>query len=181
MSKAIVFMADGLEECEGLLVVDILRRAGTEVITASINGTAQVLSSHGIRFSADVTAEEPDYESADLLILPGGARGTENLAASEFVKAKCLAFAGSKKLAAICAAPSIFAQLGLLNGRKASVHPSFEAKMNGCEVTHQPVTVDGNITTGRALGAAIPFALELARQLEGEEAAARVAEAICWQ
>ena len=181
MSKAIVFMADGLEECEGLLVVDILRRAGTEVTTASINGTTQVFSSHGIRFFTDVTAEEADYESADILIFPGGVKGTENLAASEFVRAKCLAFAGSKKLAAICAAPSIFAQLGLLNGKKASIHPSFEAKMTGCEVTHEPVTVNGNITTGQALGTAIPFALELARQLEGEESAARVAKAICWQ
>ena len=181
MSKAIVFMADGLEECEGLLVVDILRRAGTEVTTASINGTTQVLSSHGIRFFADVTAEEADYESADILILPGGVKGTENLAASEFVKAKCLEFAASKKLAAICAAPTILAALGLLDGRKASVHPSRLSQMNGCEVTHHPVTVDGNITTGQALGAAIPFALELARQLEGEEAAARVAKAICQQ
>ena len=179
MSKAIDFIADGLEECEGLLVVDILRRAGTEVVTASVNGTNQVLSSHGITFFTDTLAAEADYDHADLVILPGGLKGTENLSSSEVVRNRCLEFAAGKKVAAICAAPSILASLGLLRGKKATVHPSFEARMDGCELTHMPVTVDGNITTGQALGAAIPFALELAKQLEGEEAADRVAAAIC--
>ena len=181
MSRAIVFIADGLEECEGLLIVDILRRAGTEVTTASINGTKQVLSSHGITFFTDTLAEEADYEHADIVILPGGLKGTENLSASPLVRNKCLEFAAGKKIAAICAAPSIFASLGLLEGKRATVHPGFENRMSGCDLTHLPVTVDGNITTGQALGAAIPFALELVRQLEGEEAAERVAKAICWQ
>ncbi len=181
MSKAVVFIADGLEECEGLLVVDILRRAGTEVTTASINGTKQVVSSHGITLFTDALAEEVDYDHADIVILPGGLRGTENLSVSSFVRSRCLEFAAGKKIAAICAAPSIFASLGLLKGKKATVHPGFEDRMNSCELTHLPVTVDGNITTGQALGAAIPFALELARQLEGEEAAEKVAKAICWK
>ena len=181
MSKAIVFIADGLEECEGLLVVDILRRAGTEVTTASINGTKQVVSSHGITFQTDTLAEDADYEQADIVILPGGKKGTENLAASDFVKQKCREFAANKKAAAICAAPSILASLGLLGGKKATVHPAFEDRMTGCELTHTHVAVDGNITTGQALGAAIPFALELAKQLEGEAAAHKVAKAICWK
>ena len=180
MSRAVVFMADGLEECEGLLVVDILRRAGTEVTMASVNGTGQVFSSHGITILTDTTAEEADYEQADIVILPGGKKGTENLAASDFVKQKCREFAAGKKVAAICAAPSILASLGLLDGRKATVHPGFEDRMNGCELTHTHVAVDGNITTGQALGAAIPFALELARQLEGEKAAEKIAKANCW-
>ena len=181
MSRAIVFIADGLEECEGLLVVDILRRAGTEVTTASINGTKQVVSSHGIIFLTDTTAEEADYEHADMVILPGGMVGTENLAASDFVKARCLEFAAGKKAAAICAAPTVLAGLGLLEGKKATCHPGVEAGMCGAELTHTPVVVAGNITTGQALGAAIPFALELARQLEGDEAAERVRKAICWE
>ena len=181
MSRAIVFIADGLEECEGLLVVDILRRAGTEVTTASINGTKQVVSSHGIIFLTDTTAEEADYEHADMVILPGGMVGTENLAASDFVKARCLEFAAGKKAAAICAAPTVLAGLGLLEGKKATCHPGAEAGMRGAELTHTPVVVAGNITTGQALGAAIPFALELARQLEGDEAAERVRKAICWE
>ncbi len=181
MSKAVVFIADGLEECEGLLVVDILRRAGTEVTTASINGTKQVVSSHGITFITDTLAEEVDYDHADIVILPGGLRGTENLSASSFVRSRCQEFAAGKKIAAICAAPTVLAGLGLLDGKKATCHPNAEAGMNGAELTHLPVAVAGNITTGQALGAAIPFALELARQLEGEEAAERVRKAICWQ
>ena len=157
MSKAVVFIADGLEECEGLLVVDILRRAGTEVTTASINGTKQVVSSHGITLFTDALAEEVDYDHADIVILPGGLRGTENLSVSSFVRSRCLEFAAGKKIAAICAAPSIFASLGLLKGKKATVHPGFEDRMNSCELT------------------------ELARQLEGEEAAEKVAKAICWK
>ena len=83
-------------------------------------------------------------------------------------------------MAAICAAPSILASLGLLERRKATVHPNFEDKMSDAELTHEQVTVDGNITTGQALGAAIPFALELVRQLEGEEKVAKVRKGICF-
>lgn len=114
MSKAIVFFADGFEECEGLLVVDLLRRAGVDVKTASINGSTKILSSHGITLFTDLCAEDADYAAADIVILPGGLKGTENLAASSFVKEKCLEFADGKKVAAICAAPSILASLGLL-------------------------------------------------------------------
>ena len=180
MSKAIVFFADGFEECEGLLVVDLLRRAGVDVKTASINGSTKILSSHGITLFADLCAEDADYAAADIVILPGGLKGTENLAASTFVKEKCLEFADGKKVAAICAAPSILASLGLLEGRKATVHPNFEDKMSDAKLTHEQVTVDGNITTGQALGAAIPFALELVRQLEGEEKVAKVRKGICF-
>ena len=179
MSKVIVFFADGMEECEGLLAVDLLRRAGSEVVTASVNATTAVFTSHGIRLEADTTAEAADYASADMIVLPGGVKGTENLASCAIVREQCLSFAAEKKAAAICAAPSIFASLGLLEGRRATVHPGFEEKMEGALLTHEPVTVDGNLTTGRALGAAIPFALELVRQLEGAEKAESIAKAIC--
>ncbi len=180
MSKAILWMANGVEECEALLVVDLLRRAGVEVQTASIHDGISVLSSHGIQIKADVPAAEADYASADLVILPGGKVGTENLSSCALVREQCVAFAGSKKVAAICAAPSILASLGLLEGKKATVHPGFESKMHGASLTHSPVAVDGNIITGQALGAAIPFSLELIRQLEGEKSVKKVAEAICY-
>jgi 4-methyl-5(b-hydroxyethyl)-thiazole monophosphate biosynthesis len=180
MSKAVIFFADGLEECEGLLVVDLLRRAGTEVIIASVTGQRDILSSHGICLQADVLAEDVDYDSADIVILPGGLKGTENLSKSSFVRQKCMEFAANKKVAAICAAPSILASLGLLDGKCATVHPNFEDKMPGAHLTHAPVTVDGNITTGQALGAAIPFALELVLQLEGEETVKKVSRGICF-
>ena len=181
MSKAIIFLADGFEECEGLLVADILRRAKAEVITASINSSKSVISSHNITVQADALAEDIDYSAADLIVLPGGLAGTANLAASDLVAEQCRAFASGKKLAAICAAPSILASLGLLSGKRATVHPSFESKMGDAVLTHEAVTVDGNIITGRGLGAAIPFALELAKQLCGKETADRIAASICYQ
>ena len=181
MKTVIVFMADGLEECEGLIVVDLLRRAGIRVITASITGTKEIRSSHGITFFADALAEEVDYSTADMIVLPGGKQGTEHLAASTVVKEQCLAFAADRYVSAICAAPSVLAAHGLLEGREATCHPDFEPKMKGAVLTHNSVTAADNIITGQGLGAAIPFSLELIRTLVDEETAQRIADAICWK
>lgn len=180
MSKTVVFMADGMEECEALLVVDILRRAGGEVVTASINGSKYVLSSHSVKFETDSLAEELDYSDVDLVVLPGGVTGTRNLRDCPLVREKCVEFASEKKVAAICAAPTVLASLGILQGKNATVHPSCEGEMEGALLTHTPVAVDGNITTGNGLGAGIAFALELASQLEGSEKAAKVAAGIVY-
>ena len=180
MKTAIVLLAEGFEECEGLLTVDLLRRAGVEVITASIMGKKEVFSSHKVRIMADALAEETDFDAADLLVLPGGKSGTRCLRESKIVREQCLRFASDRLLAAICAAPSALATLGLLEGRRATVHPSFEEQMGGAELTRESVTTDGNITTGRGLGAAIPFALEVVKILTDRETADRIAAAICW-
>ena len=180
MSKAIVFLADGVEECEGLLAVDLMRRAGIEVTTVSIGETTAVRSSHGIELRTDMSAAAADFDAADALVLPGGLAGTANLAASSLVREQCLAFYGSRRLlAAICAAPSILASLGLLEGKQATVHPNFEEKMQGAVLTHTPVACDGNIVTGRSLAASVEFSLELVRRLAGEETAEKVARGIC--
>ncbi len=179
MKKAIVFFADGMEECEALITVDILRRAGIEVITASIMGRLPVTSSRNIVIQADVLAEAADYTDADLIVLPGGRVGTENLQGSELVRRKCIEFAADCRVAAICAAPSVLAELGLLEGRKATCHPDFENKMAGADLTGGSVAVDGNITTGQGLGATFAFALTLVTDLVGKETAERIAKAIC--
>lgn len=115
MSKAVVFFADGTEECEALLVVDLLRRAKVEVIVASAMGRRELVSSHKIHLTADALAEEVDYSDVDMVVLPGGIPGTPNLAANKTVTETCAAFAkAGRKVAAICAAPSILASLGLL-------------------------------------------------------------------
>ena len=114
MSKAVVFFADGTEECEALLVVDLLRRAKVEVIVASAMGRRELVSSHNIHLTADALAEEVDYSDVDMVVLPGGIPGTPNLAANKTVTDTCTAFArAGRKVAAICAAPSILASLGL--------------------------------------------------------------------
>lgn len=181
MSKVCVFLADGFEECEGLLVVDLLRRAGVEVTTASIHGGRAVTGSHGIRLEADAVAGELEPAGFDLLVLPGGGEGTQNLAASPLVaRAIQSALDARRKVGAICAAPSVLGRMGLLQGRRATCYPGFEPYLEGAQLTHTDVAVDGGVITGRALGAAIPFALELIAQLEGRAKADEVREAIVY-
>ena len=182
MSKAVVFFADGTEECEALLVVDLLRRAKVEVILASASGRRELVSSHKLHLTADALAEEVDYSDVDLVVLPGGIPGTPNLAANATVTRVVSEFAAAgKRVAAICPAPSALASLGLLEGRHATAHASFQDKLAGATVLDEEVVVDGLITTSYGLGGAIPFALELVRQLAGEEEADRIQNAIAYR
>lgn len=179
--KAIVFLADGFEECEGLIAVDILRRAGVETLMASAMDGLMIDSSRHIKVEADVMAGDVDFDTVDLVVLPGGRLGTENLGANELVVEKCREFAAVKHLAAICAAPSLLAALGLLEGKKATCHPDFEAQMAGAELTGKSVVTDGNITTGQGLGASFDFSFELVRILVGEEKVTQIKKAICYR
>ena len=175
MAKAVVFFAEGTEECEALLVVDLLRRAKVEVLVASASGSREILSSHKVHITADALAEEVDYSDVDLVVLPGGIPGTPNLAANKTVTDTCAAFAkAGKKVAAICAAPSV-------EGKNATAHAAFQDKLAGAHVLDTEVVVDGNITTSYGLGGAIPFALELVRQLAGEAEADRIRSAIAYR
>ena len=105
MSRVCIFLADGFEECEGLIAVDILRRAGVETLMASAMDDLKIDSSRHIKVQADVMAADVDFDTADLIVLPGGRLGTENLAKSTLVRAQCRFFASFKRVAAICAAP----------------------------------------------------------------------------
>lgn len=159
MAKAVVFFAEGTEECEALLVVDLLRRAKVEVLVASASGSREILSSHKVHITADALAEEVDYSDVDLVVLPGGIPGTPNLAANKTVTDTCVAFAkAGKKVAAICAAPSVLASLGLLEGKNATAHAGFQDKLAGAHVLDAEVVVDGNITTSRASHSSVPSA-----------------------
>ena len=177
----VVFFADGFEEGEGLLVVDILRRSGLKTIMASIMGRRDVESSRNIMVMADCLAEDVDYDSAKMIALPGGRLGTKNLSESELVLEKCKIFAEKKSVAAICAAPLILASLGLLEGKQATVHPDFEDNMRTAILTKTSVAMDGRIITGQGLGAAIPFALTIVEKLVSKETADKIAKAICYK
>lgn len=179
--KAIVYLADGFEECEGLIVVDILRRAGVETITASVMDDLQIDSARHIKVQADTMADDVDHDTVDLIVLPGGRLGVENLSRKPIVIEKCKEFADSGHLAAICAAPSILASLGLLDGKRATCHPDFEGSMVGAELTGESVSADGNIITGQGLGASFDFALELVRMLVGSDKADQIRKAICYK
>ena len=170
--KVYIFLADGFEEIEGLTVVDIMRRAKIDVETISITGQKQINGAHKIIVEADRLFEETDFSDGDMLVLPGGMPGLRNLI-GEFDKKK-------KYLAAICAAPSILSELGILKGRKACAYPSFEEGLDCAQVVHEAAVTDGHVTTGRGMGAAIPFALKLTELLCGTEKANEIAESIVY-
>ena len=178
--RAAVFLADGFEECEALIVVDILRRAGIETNMVSVMGRLGVDSSRHIVVRADALAENTDFDAFDLLVLPGGRLGTENLWKSKIVRETCILFATRKIVAAICAAPSIIAGLGLLEGKKATCHPDFESKMKGAILSGESVTVAENIITGQGLGVTFEFAFELVNILIGNEKVQQIKKAICY-
>lgn len=175
----IVFLADGFEECEGLLVVDLLRRAGFQVVMASIMGRRDVWSSREILVHADCLVENADFDTAKMIVLPGGRKGTANLGKSGIVKKQCMAFAKDKYVAAVCAAPALLASWGLLG--KASVHPDYAENCPCVAIQDQDVVVDGNVVTARGLGATIPFALELIALLSDKETASAIMKAICYK
>lgn len=182
MSKAAVFFGTGYEEIEALTVVDILRRAGVDTVMVSITEEKNVAGSHNIKVEMDAMIEEVDFAGLDVIVLPGGMPGTKNLEACEELMKQVDAFVAQDKLvAAICAAPSILGHRGLLQGRKACSYPTFESHLEGAEVLAQPAVIDGNIITGRGMGAAIPFGLAILEKLQGAEASNKMAETIVYQ
>lgn len=182
MKKAVVFLADGCEMVEALTPVDLLRRAGVEVVTLSINGTDMVKSSHNVQIQADAVFTPEAAEHADIAILPGGMPGTLHLGQHEGVAAAVRRlYEEGKYVAAICAAPSVLGQMGLLNGKKAVCYPSFEDKLTGAEVLQEEVVVDGQVITSRGMGTAIPFGLAIIKELLGEEQAQNVRESIIFR
>lgn len=181
MKKVYVFLADGFEEIEGLTAVDVLRRAGADTVTVSVMGRKEITGSHGIQVMADCLFEDTDFSEAALLVLPGGMPGTLNLKAHSGLAELLEQFDRKEKyIAAICAAPTILSDLGMLAGRRACAYPSFEENLNCKEVVREPVTTDGHIITGRGMGAAIPFALKLTEFLFGREKADEIAESIVY-
>ena len=182
MSKIGIFMADGCEEIEGLTVVDVVRRAKMEIVMLSITGKKEVTSSHGVTFLADALAEETGYEDLDGIVLPGGMPGTLHLKAHEGL-ADLIRKADKegKVLAAICAAPTIYGEMGLLEGKNATCYPGMEDKLLGANWQEQPVVVDGNFVTSRGVGTAIAFALTLVTILKDEETAKSLANSIVYK
>lgn len=163
MSKIGIFLADGCEEIEALTVVDVVRRAKMEIVMISITGKKRIEGSRGICFEADSLYEEVNFDELDGVVLPGGMPGTLHLGAHEGVKTQIKSFTQKGKLvAAICAAPSVLGENGILHGKRATCHPGFEEKLIGAEAfTCVPVVRDGNIITSRGMGTALPFALEI--------------------
>ena len=180
MSKVNVYLADGFEEVEGLTVVDLLRRAGIETDMVSIMGRKEITGARKIPVLADKLFEEQD--DPDVIVLPGGMPGTLHLKAHEGL-ADLIRKANKegKLLAAICAAPTIYGEMGLLEGKNATCYPGMEDKLLGANWQEQSVVVDGNFVTSRGVGTAIAFALTLVTILKDEETAKSLANSIVYK
>ena len=182
MSKVLMPLAQGFEEIEALAVVDILRRAEIEVVIAGLL-PGPVAGAHKINIIPDATIDAVNTDSFDMIILPGGQPGTDNLNADKRIHALLIEFAAKEKLiGAICAAPIVLAAAGLLNGRKATCYPTYSDRLNGGIYDEiSPVVIDGTIITSRGAGTAIPFGLAIAARLAGRHIADGISRAILVQ
>ena len=168
MKTIFVFLADGFEEIEALAPVDILRRAGLSVKTVSVMDEQVVAGAHGVPVLADVIFDEINAENAEMILLPGGLPGATNLDAHQGLSQMILDFAKEEKpLAAICAAPLVFGNRGLLEGKKATCYPGFETYLKGAQYTAALVEKDGNFITGKGPGAAMEFAFAIVEKYCG--------------
>jgi 4-methyl-5(b-hydroxyethyl)-thiazole monophosphate biosynthesis len=174
MSKKIaVHLANGFEEIEAISIIDVLRRADLDVVVVSVTGKLEVNGAHQISVLADKLFENVDYSDIYIIVLPGGMPGSSNLDAHEGLKTQIMTFANEKKqLAAICAAPLVFGNLGLLDGKKAVCYPGFERYLKGAEIQNTAVVDFENIVTGKGPGVAIQFALKIVEKVVSAERAA---------
>ena len=174
-----LFLAQGFETVEALAPVDILRRGKVDVKTVGV-GSRTIITSHGVDVIADMTADEIVLDdNIQGVILPGGMPGTINLGkCPEVIKAVEFCNKNNKLIAAICAAPSILGEMGLLEGKRATAFPGFENSLKGALLNDGYVEKDGNIITARGMGVAVEFGIELLAELKDRETADRVKASI---
>ena len=174
IGKVFVFLADGFEEIEGLTVVDMLRRAEIPTVTVSIGNSKMITGAHRIEVEV-IEAEGAMY------VLPGGMPGTIHLREHEGLgKVLKKAYKNNKYLAAICAAPTVLEQYGMLEGRKATSYPVMEEELKSADYQTEKVVVDGKIITSRGMGTAIDFAAKLVELLKGTKEKDELLESIVY-
>ncbi len=177
-----MLFAEGFEEVEALTAVDLLRRAEICCDMVAVGDSETVTGSHGIAVRMDGTLDGIDTDGYDAVLLPGGQPGTSNLAAEERVLDLLRAFHARGKLtAAICAAPTVLAKAGLLEGRRAVCYPGLENRLAGAVAGGGDVEVDGTVITSRGVGTAIPFALAVVAYFSGDGKARELARAIVYR
>ncbi|MBI3399495.1 MAG: DJ-1/PfpI family protein [Deltaproteobacteria bacterium] len=178
MKKVLIPLAPGFEEIEAIAVVDILRRAGVDVVMA---GTAAnpIEGRNRIKVLADVILGSAKDQDFDMIILPGGAIGTENLKKDsrikEIVERLCKK---GKFISAICAAPTVLSAIGITAGKTVTSHPTVRTKLEKEKISDERVVIDGNIITSQGPGTAIEFAFKLVEVLLGKEKAAEVNKSV---
>ena len=178
MVKALLFFATGFEEIESMCIVDTLRRAGVTVVIAGLQ-KGPIVGSRGVQMIPDRLLDELTVEDFDAVILPGGSPGYINLGADERVREMVKkAYKSGKLVAAICGAPSILGELGIVRGKRATIFPGKEAELIGAEPVSDPVVVDGNVVTSQGPGTALQFAITLVELLVSEQKAREVKQGL---
>lgn len=174
-----MLLGTGFEETEAVAPLDLLRRAGVQVLTVGVNGK-HIAGSHGIVVEADITIGEMDLTNMEMIIIPGGLGGVASLRASEAALAALrFGWENGKYVAAICAGPTILADMGITDGLRATCYPGHEKYMGSAKMQENAAVVtDGKLITGTSAGCAIPFGLALVEALKGKEAAETVKKQI---
>lgn len=177
MKKVYLFLAEGFEEIEAIATIDMLRRANIDVKSVSVQSELQVKGAHGIAIEADLLFDATDFSDGTMLILPGGMPGTRNL--QHFAPLATLIkeyAAANKYLAAICAAPLVYGQLGILKGKEATCYPGFEAELTEAIHSNKPVVVSDRVITSAGPGTVFQFALKIIDILSDKNTASNVAK-----
>ena len=173
-----MLLGTGFEETEAIAPLDLLRRAGVEIQTVGLNGKV-IYGGHGIGVETDIEIGQLDLTALEMIILPGGLGGVASIracdAATEAVR---FAWENGKYTAAICAGPTVLADLGIVDDKNATCYPGCEENMGSAKMVEAPAVTDGKLITGTSAGCAVPFGLALIAALKGQEEADRIAKQI---
>ena len=173
-----MLLGTGFEETEAIAPLDLLRRAGVEILTVGLNGKV-IRGSHGICVEADIEISQLDLTNLEMIILPGGLGGVASIrACKEAMEAVRFAWENGKYTAAICAGPTVLADLSITDGKNATCYPGCEGQMGTANMVEAAAVTDGKLITGTSAGCAIPFGLALIAALKGQEEADRIAQQI---
>ena len=173
-----MLLGTGFEETEAIAPLDLLRRAGVEIQTVGLNGKV-IYGSHGIGVEADIEIGQLDLTALEMIILPGGLGGVASIRACDAaMKAVRFAWENGKYTAAICAGPTVLADLGIVDDKNATCYPGCEENMGSANMVEAPAVTDGKLITGTSAGCAIPFGLALIAALKGQEESDRIAKQI---
>jgi 4-methyl-5(b-hydroxyethyl)-thiazole monophosphate biosynthesis len=173
-----MLLGTGFEETEAIAPLDLLRRAGIEVKTVGLNGPI-ITGSHGISVVADMVIQELDISDCEMIVLPGGLGGVASIrACAPAMNAIAQVWEQGKFAAAICAGPTVLADLGITDGKNATCYPGCEEGMGSANMVNAPAVTDGKLITGTSAGCAVPFGLALIAALKGQAEADRIAAQI---
>ncbi len=178
MPRVAVILADGFEEVEAVAVIDVLRRAGIDTVVAGLHD-GHITSARNVKVVPDRPIDTVKASDFDMLVLPGGQPGSDNLNADHRVKELITDFSQKGKLTgAICAAPYVLANAGVLSGRRATSYPSYKDRLGGASYEEKSVVIDGNVLTSRGAGTALTFGLAIVEKLVSKEKAQKIKDAM---